>query len=176
VIVQKYRNGKPYQEPFRLSGERVFESDYRIRLVFSSPQPGYIYILNEGPNSTQQNPAFNTLFPSPLNNGGSARLNAGQELKIPEGGPLVFDTQRGTEKLWLIWSKVGLAEIEALRRWVNFRDRGMIGDVAQLRALQSFLAKHAKTPPMAEQDEVNQTTILKGRGDVLAHLLKLEHD
>src|SRR5207302_5096052 len=49
VIVQKYRNGRPYQKPFQLSGERVFEADYQIRLVISSPETGYLYIVNEGP-------------------------------------------------------------------------------------------------------------------------------
>ncbi|MDX6288734.1 MAG: eukaryotic-like serine/threonine-protein kinase, partial [Blastocatellia bacterium] len=49
MTVQKYRNGRPFEDPFRLAGEINFEKDYRVRLNVSSPQAGYLYILNEGP-------------------------------------------------------------------------------------------------------------------------------
>ncbi|HSO73428.1 MAG TPA: serine/threonine-protein kinase, partial [Blastocatellia bacterium] len=49
VTVQKYRDGKPYGEPFRLPGEILFEKDYRVRLHFASQQEGRLYIFNEGP-------------------------------------------------------------------------------------------------------------------------------
>src|ERR1039457_813121 len=54
VTVQKYRDGKPFEKPFRLSGERVFEADYRIRLTLSGPDSGYLYVLNEGAASTAE--------------------------------------------------------------------------------------------------------------------------
>src|SRR5207247_646044 len=31
ITVQKYRDGKPYQDPFRLRDDINFEKDYRIR-------------------------------------------------------------------------------------------------------------------------------------------------
>ena len=86
VLVQKYRNGKPFDQPFRLSGERVFERDYQVRLVMSSPVDTYLYVLNEGPKSTEEKPSLNTLFPSPTTNEGSARLGANRELDIPQRG------------------------------------------------------------------------------------------
>ena len=172
VIVQKYRAGKPYQDAFRLTGERVFEADYRIWLIFSSPQSGYLYVLNEGPKSTNDTPDFNTLYPS-LISGGSALLNPNQELRIPQGGPIVFDDQKGTEKLWLVWSQEAQPEFEALKHWTNTADRGDIRDRGQLRAIQSFLSKHSDAPVV----EHNETaTLLKAKGSVLVDVLKLDHD
>jgi hypothetical protein len=49
ITGQKYRDGKPYQDPFRLSDDINFEKDYRIRLNIASAQSGRLYLLNEGP-------------------------------------------------------------------------------------------------------------------------------
>ena len=49
IMVQKYRDGRPYEDPMRVSGARVFEKDYRIQVHVDSPQQGYLYVLNEGP-------------------------------------------------------------------------------------------------------------------------------
>ena len=38
MTVQKYRNGQPFENPFRLSGEINFEKDYKVKLNVSSPQ------------------------------------------------------------------------------------------------------------------------------------------
>lgn len=176
VMVQKYRNGQPYQAPFRLSGDRIFEADYRIRLIFSSPETGYLYIVNEGAASTPQAPVFNTLFPSPLNKNSSALLSSGQEIQIPEKGFLVFDKEKGTEKLWIVWSKASLSNLEALKKWINFEDRGAVRDPVQLRDLQSFFAKYAGLTPPIERDEQNMISVVRVNGGSLVHLIKLTHD
>ena len=176
VVVQKYRAGAPFENPFRLSGERVFEADYRIRLVFSAPQPGYLYLLNEGPDSTHSRPVFNTLFPTPLTNDGSALLDSGQKLEIPQGGPFVFDAKKGTEKVWVVWSKSSLPELEDLKKWATFEHRGKIADAGQLQAIETFVEKYAASAPRVERDDAGQLTSLKGTGDIVVHLLKLEHD
>src|SRR5687768_2601900 len=81
ITVQKYRDGKPFESPFRLASEINFERDYQVRLHLSSPQAGYLYILNESP--TGDNP-LQILFPSTTANAGSAQLSRGQEVQIPE--------------------------------------------------------------------------------------------
>jgi class 3 adenylate cyclase len=171
MIVQKYRNGKPYEQPFRSTGERTFEADYRIWLVFSSPQAGYLYILNEGPTSTSGNPVFNMLFPA---EGGLASLSARLELKVPQGGPLKFDKENGIEKLWLIWSKESQPELDALKKWANRDHIGKIGDPMQLHGIQRLVAKYPAA--QIERDDAQKVSIVKASGDVLVHLLKLEHD
>ena len=70
VTLQKYRDGRAFEKPFRLTGERVFEADYTIRLTLSSLEPGYLYVLNEGAASTAEKPDLHTLFPSPTSRDG----------------------------------------------------------------------------------------------------------
>jgi class 3 adenylate cyclase len=168
VLVQKFRNGKPFERPFRLSGERVFEQGYQVRLVISSPTENYLYVLNEGPKSTADKPDLNTL--------GSARLNGGEELKIPQGGFFVFDKEKGVEKLWVVWSSAAIPDLEALKKWANTKDRGAIGDSEQARAILALLKKYPITKTDAQRDDANQVTILTGNGDVLAYVISLDHD
>src|SRR6185369_12412300 len=60
ITVQKFKEEKPYQDPFTLAGEINFEAGYRIRVNLRSPQQGYLYILNEGPASGA--PEYNIVF------------------------------------------------------------------------------------------------------------------
>ncbi|HZB45978.1 MAG TPA: serine/threonine-protein kinase, partial [Pyrinomonadaceae bacterium] len=73
VTVQKYREGKPFEQPFDLGGEILFEKDYHVRLNVWSRQDGHLYILNERP-TMRGGAAFNVLFPSPTANGGSSHI------------------------------------------------------------------------------------------------------
>ncbi len=140
IMVQKYRDGRPYEDPMRVSGARVFEKDYRIQVHVDSPQQGYLYILNEGPKSSPEKPDLNSIFPSPMTFDGSARLDPGKEVKT---GYLVFDQEKGREKLWLVWSDAPMPELDALKKWVNSTDMGVVKDLNQARAALDLVAKYA---------------------------------
>jgi len=178
ITVQKYRGGRPYQEPFKLAGEINFESDYHVRLHVSSRQSGFLYILNEGPAPAPDLPSYVLLFPSPTSNQSSARLTANQQITIPElGDGFVFDREQGTEKLWLLWSSAPLPEMESVKGVANPKERGAITDPAQVRAARDWLAKNNQPAQIAiEKDERNKQTNVKGRGETLVHLIRLEHN
>ena len=175
IIVQKQGDSRSYRWPLAASNQPILASSDRLQLAFSSPQPGYLYIVNEGPASTPQQPRFNFLFPSPFTNQGSAFLIPGRELTIPERGSLVFD-KRGVERVWLIWSKESLPEIEAFKKWVNQKDRGRVEDPGELLWLQSFLSKSPTLRPELTHNDSDSTRELRGKGDVLVYLIKLEHE
>lgn len=175
MMVQKYRNGKPFQDPFRLGGEINFEKDYRVRLNLRSPQDGHLYILNEGPTESGQPSSFVILFPSPTANNGLSLLSAGREIQIPERSWLQFDAEQGTEKIWLVWSADSIPALEALKGFANPRDRGLISDPDLNNAVRDFLQAHQSPRTVAERDEDKKEVILKSKGDILAHLLRLEH-
>jgi serine/threonine-protein kinase len=177
VVVQKYRDGKPFEEPFRLAGEINFENDYHVRLHVTNRRPGFLYIINEGPNQTDGLPDYVLLFPSPTANQGSARLTADQQIAIPERGDgFVFDREQGAEKLWLVWSAAPAPEIENVKGVANPKDLGAITDPAQIRAVRDWLAKNDQPSNLAiEKDEQSNQTNIKGRGAMLVHRIKLEH-
>jgi serine/threonine protein kinase len=177
ITVQKYRDKKPYQAPFKLAGEINFENDYHVRLNLNNRQPGHLYVVNEGPAPVNGLPSYVILFPSPTANNGSAQLAANQQIDIPERGDgFFFDNDQGTEKLWLIWSKNSLPALEAVKHLANSTDKGLISDSAHIQAIRDLIAQsRAAQPVKVEKDDAEIQSNVLGNGDVMVHLINLEH-
>ena len=171
VTVQKMRAGKAYQEPFQATGREILESGYQVRFNFSSPQLGFLYLINEGPAGGNLD-TYNLLFPMPSMNGGSAHLEAGQKLST---NPYTLEKHEGTEKLWIVWSESGVPELEAVKGVVNPKQKGTISDTGQAEAVRAFLEKYSKINPEIETNETTKVNHVIAHGDILVDLMKLEH-
>ena len=172
MTVQKYRDGNPYQDPFRVPGEMIFEKDYRVQLSVSSPQNGHLYILNEGPSDGE---SLSILFPSSTANSGSSLLVENQQIQIPEDSWFQFDAQQGTEKLWLVFSPTPVSELEAVKSFANKRDKGVIANPDLDKAAKAFIETNSAPGPTVEKSDDRQQTNVRTSGNVIVHLIKLEH-
>src|SRR6266404_7791671 len=175
ITVQKYRDGKPYQDPFRLSDDINFEKDYQLRLNITSSQSGRLYLLNEGPAGDDQTPTFNVLFPSETANSGSALLIENQQIQIPQHSWFQFDEQQGTEKIWVVWAEKDVPEIEAVRGFANSKDRGIISSPGLRTAINQFLKAQPSSTSSVERDQDKKETIVRAQSETLVHVIKLEH-
>jgi serine/threonine protein kinase len=175
VAVQKYRDGRPYQEPFRLRDDINFERDYQIRLNISSPQSGYLYLLNEAPELNGKPPSFVVMFPSTTTNQLSARINENEQIQIPEKSWFRFDDQEGTEKIWLVWADQRVDELEAVKGYTNPGEKGLIEDATRSARLHEFLKSHNSSGISVERDENRTETALRASGNMLVHVIKLSH-
>jgi len=173
--VQKYRDGKPYQDAFRLSDDINFEKDYRIRLSINSAQSGRLYLLNEGPAGADQTPTYNVMFPTETANKGSALVNENQLIQIPEQSWFQFDEQQGTEKIWLVWSAKEVPELEAVKGFANSKDRGVISSPGLRTAVNQFLKDHFSAAPSIQRDKEKKETVVRANGEILVHVINLEH-
>lgn len=169
-----YSGGKPFIPHV----ESVFEAGDQVRLRVSSPQAGYLYVVDEGPERAASQPDYFWLFPHPDE---SAQFAANQSIQIPtpsakpEMDWIVFDNDKGVEKIWLIWSEHNVAELGPLKKWANPQSKGRIRDPGEIIALARYLKTLAETKVEAEQDEANSQTTLRSRGEVLWDMVKLEH-
>ena len=175
ITVQKYRDGKAYQEPFRLRDDINFEKDYRIRLNVTSPQSGRLYLLNEGPAGPDQNPTFNVLFPSETANNGSALLTESQQIQIPQQSWFQFDEQQGTEKIWVVWAAKDVPEMEAIKGFANSKDRGVISSPGLRTAVNQFLKAHSSGALRSNGIRTRKRPLVRANGEILVHVIKLEH-
>jgi serine/threonine protein kinase len=171
LTVQKMRDGKPYQDTFESSGQEIFENGWKFRMNLSSPQEGYLYLLNEGPAAGDET-TYNVLFPEAKTNQGSSRVAAEQRLQTAW---MRFDEHQGTEKFWLVWSASPVKELDAAKDSVNEKDQGEIKDSAQARAVRDFLAKHSSPKPEVAKDSAKKLTTVKGKSEVLVNYIELEH-
>jgi serine/threonine protein kinase len=177
ITLRKDPKRYPDSAPFQIPGEVVFSPDDRVHFSFISPQPGFLYIINESPPAKgQTSSGFNILFPSPTANQGSAQVSAGQTVRIPDHDiGFVFDAEQGTEKLWFIWAAAEVAELEPLKRWANPQDVGEVKDAAQVEILRAFLATHSTTEPQVTRNDTSKQTMVKMKGDILVKLVNLQH-
>ncbi|HYW72641.1 MAG TPA: serine/threonine-protein kinase [Pyrinomonadaceae bacterium] len=171
LTVQKMRDGKPYQSEFQSSGQEIFENGWKFRMNLTSPQDGYLYLLDEGPASGDAI-SYDVLFPEPKTNGGSARATANQKLQTAW---MRFDDNQGTEKFWMVWAAAPVKELEAVTGAVNDRDIGQIKDTAKARAVYDFLKQHSSPKPELTKDSGQDQSIVKARTDVLVSLIELKH-
>lgn len=179
ITVQKVRDGREYEAPFKLAGEILFERDYKIRVEVTAREQGYLYILNEGENGPDGLPTFNLLFPSPTSNGGTASVSPNTMIQIPSKSWIVFDNAVGTEKVWLVWSTSAVPELEAVKYVANPQDRGAIQKPEQLAAVRAFITAAAANKASVERvdnDPTDRRTVLRADGDVLAHVVPLTHN
>ncbi|HEU4767102.1 MAG TPA: protein kinase, partial [Pyrinomonadaceae bacterium] len=170
ITVQKFKDRKPYQDPFELPGEINFEADYQIRLSVGSPQAGHLYVVNEGPAA--DTPEFVILFPSSTTNENSSLINENTRLQIPEESWIKFDDDQGVEKLWLVFAGQPIPELEALKKFANPRTRGLVTEPNAIQAIQKFLSDNS-VPPKPEKSDT-QTT-LKTSQNILVYPVRLEH-
>lgn len=170
LTVQKMRDGKNYQGEFESSGQEIFENGWRFRMNFSSPEDGYLYLLNEGSGGAET--TYQVLFPESATNSGSPRVNANQKLQT---GWMRFDDNPGTEKLWLVWSAAPVKELDAVTQVVNDRDLGQIKDTGKARAVRDFLKSHSSAKPEVSKDTAKKQSVVKGKGEVLVNSIELEH-
>lgn len=176
ITVQKYRDGKPYQDPFRLRDDINFEKDYRIRLHITSPQSGRLYLVNEGPPSgSDPTPTFNVMFPTETANNGSAVLQEKQQIQIPEDSWFVFDEQQGTEKIWLVWAEKEVPEMEAVKGFANERDRGVVSSPGLRASLNQFLKEQSSAKPVVGRNADTKETAVRSTSEILIHSINLEH-
>lgn len=171
LTVQKMRDGQPYQNEFESSGQEIFENGWKFHMNLTSPQDGYLYLLNEGPGERDET-TYNVLFPEAETNNGSPQVTAGQKLQTAW---MRFDDNQGTEKFWIVWTASRIEELQAVTDAVNDRDQGEIKDAAKARAVRDFLRKHYVSKPEVAKDSAKKLTVVKGRGNVLVNMIELEH-
>jgi hypothetical protein len=176
LFAKALANNKGFGRPTRLPGEAAIESGNGIKLVIDASEPGDLYVLNEAAESTAEKPDFNIFFPSPKVRGGSAHLEKDDQLSIPESEKdyLQFDSQKGTEKFWIVWSADKIPALENLKKYATEKDRGAVKDLSEARALPGLLRGY---PPeeSPKTDPVNKLTELRSKGKVLVHLIEWQH-
>ena len=175
ITVQKYRDNKPFEPAFQLAKEMLFESDYQIRLNVTSQQPGFLYILNEGPHDEGQPADFVVLFPSVTSNGGSALVSESEPIHIPEKSWIKFDREKGTERIWLVLASTAVPELEPIRSYASPRTQGLITDAGLRDNVQHFFRNHSEVKHSVEQNAERKETKVSSRSSTLVHFIDLEH-
>jgi serine/threonine protein kinase len=171
LSVQKMRDGKPYMPPFETSGAEIFETGYKFWLnVVSRDRARHVYVVSQEPGSGSD--TYRLLFPTPSQNAGSSRLEAGQAIRA---GAFVFTAQQGIEKLWIVAAASPVDALERVKPVVNPTDQGVISKVRDRSAIASVLSDQAALGTRALVAADTSRISLASDAPVLVHLLRLKH-
>ena len=164
------RDGKPFEEPFRSSGQEIFENGYKFKMAVKSEADGFLYLFNEEKDA-QGATVFNILYPTPKTNNGLAEVAAKQQIETNFN---TFGGIKGTELVWVIWTSAKQVDLESAKQSA-FATQGIVKDEKNSRQLNDFLQKYGKEKTESHKDSQNQQTIVNGKGNVIVHRLELEH-
>lgn len=171
LTVQKLRDGKPYQDPFKSNGQETFESGDKFELSVSGTDPGYLYIIDEAQPETNKS-GFNLIYPGVSINNGSATLGANQSVQSES---ISFRGPEGSENLWIVWSVSPVTELESAKTEAFKRPGGALtGD--DLVAVKEFLRlKQSEIKVRVTHYRSSQTAVVRGTGDLLVTLAQFKH-
>jgi hypothetical protein len=169
--VKPMRNGKAYKNSFQSTNSDVFETGDKFRLNVLLPEPGYVYVFNEGTPEPQRT-SFTIIYPTPETNNGSSSIGKNQPLQTSWN---TFSGRPGTENFWIVWSTSTVSELESAKSAAfRHRDGGLTGDT--LDVVKKFLTtKAAEINVKTSRDKQTQRTTLRGQGEVLVKLVEFEH-
>ena len=100
---------KTSEGPVDVSADTEFHSGDRIRLNVEVNDSGYLYIISKGTSG-----AWTPLFPSPEIENGDNRVQKGRIYSVPPGHVFTFSGKPGVERLFVIFSRQPVDEIDSL--------------------------------------------------------------
>jgi nucleoside phosphorylase len=157
------------KEPFPSIGEKIFDAGSEFRINVQPAQAGALYLFSEGRNDGGA-AEWNTMFPTPGNNNGSALLQANPAKPLRTEG-YAFGGRRGTVKLWLVWAKERIGLLDEVVE-SSFKTEGVIREPSRL---QSFVEQLRAPGPDVTLDKEQFRVTLRGRGDTLVDMRELEY-
>ena len=166
LTVQRKQSGKLEDNPFQSHGRDFLPNGSKFKFNLTSPQSGYLYLLNEGP-TTGGKISLNLLFPTRASSNLNAAVAAHQPLQTRG---LDLDENEGVESFWIVWAANPIPEIEAVKATTINSE---IQDATQSAAILRLLNEHA-AQTIAQPDEAKELTQVTGN-DVLAQMVKLKH-
>jgi hypothetical protein len=171
LSVQRFRDGKPYQDPFQSTGQETYESGDKFRLNVTSSDPGYLYVFNEGPPEPDGT-SFTIIYPTNATNNGSATLGADQWVRTTWNR---FTGQPGTENFWFVWSTAPINQLESAKTEAFNRTNGTLSNES-LDSVKRFLMTAQNEAKMRyTTDKNNQLVTVRGTGDVLVRMVQFKH-
>jgi serine/threonine protein kinase len=171
LMVQKMRDDKPYQAPFKSNGDEKFENGDEFQLTAFGPIPGYLYIMKEGPPELKDT-SFTMIYPNRSTNNGDASVGANQPFqseRMPFRGPA------GSENFWLVWSNAPVSELELAKVRAFQHPRAGLTGQSLVNVRKYLTDKQIETRATTFHYKATQTAVVRGKGDLLVTLAQFQH-
>lgn len=151
--------------------EMLFPPHYGIKFRFQSSQQGFLYLLNQGPE-TPRGITWHWLFPAPSLRAGSGVLAPGDMITIPQDQSFELDEKSGREIVFIVWSDRPIPELESIKRELFSQSSEGALTREQADSARTFLQSH---PTQLDTVRSDNGTTLQTRSSYLIKSITLEH-
>jgi serine/threonine protein kinase len=148
--------GRAADTKIRASGQEVFTNGDHFTVNFSSPHPGYLYLLNEGRNY-QDKRSFYYI--------GKYTVKPDTQLSSSQLG---FDNKDGTEQFWFVFSRAPIDIFEEHAPPLEI-------PLDKTSRVETYLNESVPADLTSTEDMSNAQTRVTGSGEVIAHKVSLRH-
>ena len=153
--------------------EMIFPPHYGLKLKFEAAQPGFLYLLNRGPDTGNGN-TWHWLFPYPAFHNGAGAVSGGDSITLPgnEDSFYELDEKSGKETILVIWSNATVPELDAVKSEVFKRsvDGKLTRD--QAASVARFLEEHRMQVSVTREEN---GTRISSQNSLLVQPITLEH-
>jgi serine/threonine protein kinase len=149
-------NGKPIDRSIRASGQEVFTNGDYFVVNFSSPQDGYLYLINEGRNYRDATSFYYE---------GKYRIRPNTQVSSSRLG---FDNKDGTEQFWFLFSN---SPVDILDKYEAPREI----PETETDQVREYLTQRIPADLTSSEDISDAQTIVKGSGVAIAYKAQLRH-
>lgn len=149
-------NGKPIDRSIRASGQEVFTNGDYFVVNFSSPENGYLYLVNEGRNYRGATSFYYE---------GKYAIKPNTRTSSPRLG---FDNKDGTEQFWFLFSNLPIDIFD------KYEAPGEIPE-SETDQVRKYLAQRVPADLTSTEDISEAQTNVKGSGEAIAYKAQLRH-
>lgn len=170
LTVQKMRDGKSYEEPYKSNGDEKFETGDQFKLTAFGPSPAYLYIFFEAPPDSTDT-SFTMIYPNPTTNSGNASVGANQPF---ESEWMTFRGLAGSENFWMVWSMAPVIELESAKKEAFQHPKGGLTNQTLVNVRKYLTEKQIETGARPFRYKATQTVVVRGKGDLLVTLAQFQ--
>ena len=172
--VQKMNHDQPDGEPIQSAGDLMYFNGWRFQFCVQPAEAGALYLVGFGPNKKKLD-KYNILFPLPGFGKDDPNLSAGE---IIQSDWARFVDEAGEEKIWVIWSTKELGDLNEVFKQAatNKQNPGVVEGPGNLEVIRKYVALSESSPAQVTPDRAKRITTVKGRGEIVVSLVKLDHE
>ena len=160
------------KQPWKSMGGIAYGAGTKLWFNVQTTQDGALYLLAEG-REGQQLSEINTLYPTHVSGKGDPVLPAGT-VKVVNERPLEFRNSGAVIDLWIIWADKRIEKLDEIVK-SSYQSELKVLDPAQQAAWRDFKNQHSSHKTEVVEDAANRQLVLKGQGNVLIALRRLEY-
>jgi hypothetical protein len=148
-----------------------FKSGDRVKLLFTSNRPGFVYWLNKGTSGEYQ-----VLFPS-AKAGQNNSVERNAEYTFPTKGAWRFDDRKGTETVVCVLAPAKISQLEEAIKLSDAGDKSGASDLVASLVNGHERKRTTRDLVFEEEDEgdVNTKIQITAEGDPFVAIYELEH-